>query len=427
WSVLVPTALELGPDLPSAPALARWLGEPVKAALLPTRLFLTNKKGFPVLGRGHQRLLVQLLKLDVQIILQGSPHHGGRPLSAYLQYLEHLGQHRPPPSAYELYARGYEDYLQSPLQPLMDNLESQTYEVFEKDPIKYCQYQQAIFRCLQDRVPEEERETNVQVVMVLGAGRGPLVAASLRAARQAGVRVRIYAVEKNPNAVVTWEKNLEFWGKNLEFFGEKSEFWGEKMRFFGVKIWNFWGKNGNFWEKKSEIFWGKNGNFGEKMGKKKKKGEFLGILGIFGILQAQFETPYVVRLHNFHQVAPPQPCFSFQHPDPDPCPDNGRYAELTWQVQVGTVLHGFAGYFETRLYDDVTLSIRPETHSPGLFSWFPIFFPIKQPVPVRAGQSVSVAFWRVATPSKVWYEWAVTAPVCSALHNPGGRSYTIGQ
>lgn len=28
------------------------------------------------------------------------------------------------------------------LQPLMDNLESQTYEVFEKDPIKYSQYQQ---------------------------------------------------------------------------------------------------------------------------------------------------------------------------------------------------------------------------------------------------------------------------------------------
>ncbi|XP_030825426.1 LOW QUALITY PROTEIN: protein arginine N-methyltransferase 5 [Camarhynchus parvulus] len=167
----VALALEIGPDLPSPAALARWLGEPVRAAFLPTRLFLTNKKGFPVLGRGHQRLLGQLLKLDVQLIVQGCPRHGGRPLAVYLQYLEHLGQHRPPPSAYELYARGRitcrarcsaEDYLQSPLQPLMDNLESQTYEVFEKDPIKYCQYQQAIFKCLQDRVPEGERETNVQ-------------------------------------------------------------------------------------------------------------------------------------------------------------------------------------------------------------------------------------------------------------------------
>ena len=27
-------------------------------------------------------------------------------------------------------------------QPLMDNLESQTYEVFEKDPVKYREYEQ---------------------------------------------------------------------------------------------------------------------------------------------------------------------------------------------------------------------------------------------------------------------------------------------
>ena len=39
------------------------------------------------------------------------------------------------------FAIGYEDYLQCPLQPLMDNLESQTYEIFEKCPVKYSQYQ----------------------------------------------------------------------------------------------------------------------------------------------------------------------------------------------------------------------------------------------------------------------------------------------
>ncbi|XP_010571770.1 PREDICTED: protein arginine N-methyltransferase 5 [Haliaeetus leucocephalus] len=136
--------------------------------------------------------------------------------------------------------------------------------------------------------------------------------------------------------------------------------------------------------------------------------------------------PYVVRLHNFHQLAPPQPCFSFQHPNPDPTQDNSRYRRLSFRVEVNTVLHGFAGYFETTLYSDITLSIRPETHSPGMFSWFPIFFPIKQPLAVRAGEEVSVAFWRCATPKKVWYEWAVTSPACSALHNPTGRSYTIG-
>ncbi|XP_071276318.1 protein arginine N-methyltransferase 5 isoform X1 [Agelaius tricolor] len=435
----VALALEIGPDLPSPAALARWLGEPVRAAFLPTRLFLTNKKGFPVLARGHQRLLGQLLKLDVQIIVQGSPRHGGRPLAVYLQYLEHLGQHRPPPSAYEVYARGYEDYLQSPLQPLMDNLESQTYEVFEKDPIKYCQYQQAIFKCLQDRVPEGERETNVQVVMVLGAGRGPLVSAVLRAARQAGARVRLYAVEKNPNAVVTLENcQWEEWGSQVSVVSRDMRGWAapERADLVVSELLGSFGDN----ELSPECLDGARGclkedgvsipqsytSFLAPVSSSKLYNEVRGCREHDRHPEAQFETPYVVRLHNFHQVAAPLPCFTFQHPNPDPCPDNSRYTELSWRVQVGTVLHGFAGYFETRLYGDVTLSIRPETHSPGLFSWFPIFFPIKQPVPVRAGQEVSVAFWRVATPTKVWYEWAVTSPACSALHNPTGRSYTIG-
>jgi len=42
-----------------------------------------------------------------------------------------------------------------------------------------------------------------RVVMVLGAGRGPLVTASLRAAVMANRKIKVYAVEKNPNAVVT--------------------------------------------------------------------------------------------------------------------------------------------------------------------------------------------------------------------------------
>mgnify|MGYP003571707458 CR=1 FL=1 len=32
--------------------------------------------------------------------------------------------------------------LQAPLQPLMDNLDSATYEVFERDPVKYVRYKE---------------------------------------------------------------------------------------------------------------------------------------------------------------------------------------------------------------------------------------------------------------------------------------------
>jgi protein arginine N-methyltransferase 5 len=53
-------------------------------------------------------------------------------------------------------------HWQAPLQPLMDNLESQTYETFERDPIKYRNYEDAIHAALQDTPAEK-----VSVIMVV--------------------------------------------------------------------------------------------------------------------------------------------------------------------------------------------------------------------------------------------------------------------
>lgn len=40
--------------------------------------------------------------------------------------------------------------------------------------------------------------------MVVGAGRGPLVRAALAAAEDIGVKLKkLYAIEKNPNAIIT--------------------------------------------------------------------------------------------------------------------------------------------------------------------------------------------------------------------------------
>jgi protein arginine N-methyltransferase 5 len=42
-------------------------------------------------------------------------------------------------------------------------LDFQTYEVFEKDPIKYVTYEEAIREALVDRIPEAEKDTSYQV------------------------------------------------------------------------------------------------------------------------------------------------------------------------------------------------------------------------------------------------------------------------
>ena len=62
----------------------------------------------------------------------------------------------------------------------------------------------------------------------------------------------------------------------------------------------------------------------------------------------------------------------------------------------------------------------------GMFSWFPIFFPLKTPVKLRPGDDVELHFWRVNNGKNVWYEWAISKPVSVPIHNPNGRSYTIG-
>lgn len=39
--------------------------------------------------------------------------------------------------------------------------------------------------------------------MVVGAGRGPLVDRALKAAEKATQKIRLYAIEKNSNAIIT--------------------------------------------------------------------------------------------------------------------------------------------------------------------------------------------------------------------------------
>lgn len=95
---------------------------------------------------------------------------------------------------------------------MYDNLDTGTYEVFEKDPVKYIFYQQAIEQVLIDKVPEDKISEKTTIILVVGAGRGPLVRATLNAAKNTGRKAKIYVVEKNPNAILTLSALLdEMW------------------------------------------------------------------------------------------------------------------------------------------------------------------------------------------------------------------------
>jgi protein arginine N-methyltransferase 5 len=154
------------------------------------------------------------------------------------------------------------------------------------------------------------------------------------------------------------------------------------------------------------------------------------------------ETPYVVMFQQVCELASPKPLWTFNHPNKDQVPEDGnpvnnlhncRFSKATFEVETDMVMHGFAGYFESVLYKDVMISINPATHSPDMFSWFPIFFPIRQPVQAPKGSTITANFWRLTNEKKTWYEWTVS--VCGKdgthlcdlpIHNVAGRSYWVG-
>ena len=58
----------IGESIPTENQILRWVGEPIKTVSVPTSMFLTNKKGYPVLSRQHQALIRRFIHLDIQVI-----------------------------------------------------------------------------------------------------------------------------------------------------------------------------------------------------------------------------------------------------------------------------------------------------------------------------------------------------------------------
>lgn len=168
-------------DAASLPAIVRALhnflgGGNVKAVSWDTSVFLKNKKGYPTLSKSHQfvfQLLFGRLGRTLRVLLEGNREHntavngGNAGVSSggntkrlyYLQYLRHMRSRAPLPSILDseeaTIETPYLDHLQSPLQPLGDHLEYQTYETFEKDPVKYLRYGEAVALALEDAIAED--------------------------------------------------------------------------------------------------------------------------------------------------------------------------------------------------------------------------------------------------------------------------------
>lgn len=461
-----PPNLSIALQLPRYPlpdyVISRWFAEPVSMLIISSNVFISNPKGFPVLSKSLQSLLFKFFKKNPFLIIEDpleSQFEAGD--DAFLIYLRHLHRIAPPPSLIEEFSAGFVDRLQAPLQPLVDNLESATYEVFERDPVKYNQYQLAIFHALLDRTDKET------VLAVLGAGRGPLVTRTLSAAKEANRIVKIYAVEKNPNAYLQLmnRQRLE-WGDSVQVFKEDMRFWKppKPVNIIITELLGSFGDN----ELSPECLNGAQKMldpsdgiiipssytcyftpvFSPKLHSAAASVEFKQkSIHSSTASSDPFHSPYVVMMQQVDLVSPTiKPAWKFTHPSTDMLSDNQhntRKCKETFVIENKAAIHGFAGYFEAILYKDIQLSTVPgnmEKVSKDMVSWFPIWFPFSQPMYVNESSEIDISIWRLTDGRRVWYEWTGESFIIipnlkgscrrirtgqTILHNPGGKYYSI--
>jgi protein arginine N-methyltransferase 5 len=332
---------------------------------------------------------------------------------------------------------------------LSDNLESVTYEVFEKDPIKYDWYERAVALALKDLSAKVGgREI---VVAVVGAGRGPLVSKALMASKTSGVKIKAWAVEKNQNAYVHLQRRNTIdplWNNNVTVVKTDMRAWKgpiidgavHKVDILVSELLGSFADN----ELSPECLDGVQHVLDPSHGVNIPQSYSAHLTPIatprlYNDLLSRggtekWDIPYVVMFQQFDFLslkageeesaaeADVQDAWVFSHPAPTAVLEqaearsggsaehggaggavggdgsnehNSRSCKVKFTVQNRGICHGLAGYFESVLYasesgEKVELSTNPvtmEAKSADMISWFPIFFPLKVCPPPRPSET----------------------------------------
>lgn len=318
------------------------------------------------------------------------------------------------------------DGLIDPVQPLRDHVGAAIYRRFEEVAPKYEAYRRAIGRALDAR----RAQLNLRVA-VLGAGRGPLVDAALGASEDVGVAVKVTAVEKNPQAAITLRQRARGeWRGRVSVEEADIRALGGQRRYDLVV---------------SELL----GGFGDNELSPECLAPVSRLLRPGGAsvpassqsylapVQCGFlwnaarrfagglDAPAGAPLDRAHPLAEYAPCFRFEHSPPDPQDDLRRAVTLSWAARADGVVHGFAGTFAAALDAKQCFGNWPGADVDVLEGWAPLFFPLRQPVRVRAKETVRLAMWRERDAHRVWYAWALLDPVPGPIQNAGGHAAAL--
>lgn len=422
--------------------LSRWTGEPVKMMILRSEQFSNSSSldDSVKLNNVREEFITKVAlanSAETCFVVQG---RRGQNLVPFISHLYRLAE-TIKQKHFDEYLSDWDDALQTPLQPLASNLDSVTYRTFEMDHAKYLAYREAMV----EAIIRLESRCEELVVMILGAGRGPLVDSFIRAIKIANPKqkFKIFAVEKNPSSIVSLRfRNKRDWTKSeVHIFEHDMRTWNPKVK-ADIIVTELLGSLADN-ELSPECLDGvwrlcqphtisipqEYSSYiapicSHKLHQKLREHKNSGNLHVY-------DRIYVVKLKNCYHISQPKRLFNFDHynlsSEPtDRC--NERYARLKFKSSVDTVCHGFSGYFTANLFASTPLStLLGPGATPNMYSWFPAFIPLEQPIEMPKGTKMEVHFWRKESPTKVWYEWVLTKPRRTRFHSPNGLSSAMSK
>ena len=463
--------------------LERWYCEPVSCLLVSSSIFASNQYGYPVLHKFNQNIIMkfqaingnsQLENSRLCIVLHGIERYadevkGGE--ESYLEYINYLLKK----GDKLMLTTGRATYLNSPqimtpLKPHSEDLSDEIYSIFEEDDAKYELYGSSIKAAVRDILSTHKfaHKNDKIVILVAGAGRGPLVDITYKVAcdLRATDKIELIALEKNDRAYLYLQKrNFEYWNNYVKLINEdmtklnlSTEANKNTIDLCISEMLGSFGCN----ELSPECLWHIEKNYCtpstifipqsyssfvapcslpllyQKLSiEMKRTRRDKNLLESPWIIQS---IPYAILSSTINEV------WSFSHPikNPSLSPDIvfSRNELTEFQIKHRGVIHGIVSFFVARLYSDITLSILPSDftlktngngplskqgvlslgHTKNMYSWSPLVFPLEEPLSVADNTEVSVMISRMHCNDRVWYEWSAESYIYLAITDVSIRS-----
>uniref|UniRef100_A0A7E4W505 Protein arginine N-methyltransferase n=1 Tax=Panagrellus redivivus TaxID=6233 RepID=A0A7E4W505_PANRE len=339
--------------------------------------------------------------------------------------------------------------LQLPMETVKNDLTATVYDSMEVDKQKYDLYGEALFRVY----PRIQRRSGNHIY-ILGAGRGGLIKASLAALRRLKVNSKsftIYAVEKNPGAVLSLHYLKQSRGANwknvtiipgdmrvvlkdpslpnadiimselIGSFGDNElcpELWETTLPILAphtisipVQV-QSWIAPVSCPRANEQIM-----HAYDPMRATLHLMNPVTEKEVYTTQETWSDQIFVASLRRCYEVCKPSHLFTFKFPVLGELPSpHSISAHKVFLIPVPVEITGFVGYFSLTLCldkegkDDIVISNTPQfgcdDKNFACKSWFPTYIPLRdRGVFVKGGTPLGIAFERVSTEDGVWYEW----------------------